>query len=54
MIKKNIHQMKELIAIKVNNGVKNLLMEFFFHIIKTTIHQTTPKDHPTNKLEIDQ
>jgi len=25
-----------------------------FHETKTSIHQTTPKDHPTNKLEFDQ
>ncbi len=25
-----------------------------FHKTKTSIHQTTPKDHPTNRLKFDQ
>ncbi len=34
-------------------GEEAIAIESLLHIAKTTIHQTTLKDHPTNRLEID-
>jgi hypothetical protein len=34
-------------------GGEAIAIESFFHITKTTIHQTSFKDHPINRLEID-
>ncbi len=34
-------------------GEEAIVVESFLHIAQTTIHQTTLKNHPTNRLEID-
>jgi hypothetical protein len=35
-------------------GFNAQLIIKLFHIVKTSIHQTTTKDHPTNMLKINQ
>jgi hypothetical protein len=44
--------MKKLIRIKVNKEDSSVAKPF--HIVETSIHQTTLEDHATNKLKFDQ